>query len=129
LENGQVTFRWRDSKDSNRIKAMTLEATEFIRRFLLHILPSGFVKIRHFGFLSNRRQRFRLLGSNGCGLGRLLSFRGRCRHLNSPSGRLPRHDMDHSGSPEKQANSVGNRNWRSNGDGTVLRLQLAAVGI
>jgi hypothetical protein len=56
LENGQVTFRWRDSKDSNRIKAMTLEATEFIRRFLLHILPFGFVKIRHFGFLSNRRR-------------------------------------------------------------------------
>jgi hypothetical protein len=56
LENAQVTFRWRDSKDSNRIKAMTLEATEFIRRFLLHILPSGFVKIRHFGFLSNRRR-------------------------------------------------------------------------
>lgn len=56
LENAQVTFRWRDSKDRNRIKAMTLEATEFIRRFLLHILPSGFVKIRHFGFLSNRRR-------------------------------------------------------------------------
>ena len=56
LENGQVTFRWRDSKDNNQIKAMTLEATEFIRRFLLHILPSGFVKIRHFGFLSNRRR-------------------------------------------------------------------------
>ena len=56
LENGQVTFRWRDSKDSNQIKAMTLDATEFIRRFLLHILPSGFVKIRHFGFLSNRRR-------------------------------------------------------------------------
>jgi Putative transposase/Transposase zinc-binding domain len=56
LENGQVTFRWRDSKDCNRVKVMTLEATEFIRRFLLHILPSGFVKIRHFGFLSNRRR-------------------------------------------------------------------------
>jgi hypothetical protein len=45
------------------------------------------------------------------------------------SGRSPRHDMDHSGSREKQANSVGNRNGRSNGDGAVLRLQLAAVGI
>ena len=54
LENGQVTFRWRDSKDNNQIKAMTLDAVEFIRRFLLHILPSGFVKIRHFGFLSSR---------------------------------------------------------------------------
>jgi Putative transposase/Transposase zinc-binding domain len=56
LENGQVTFQWRDSKDNNQIKAMTLDAVEFIRRFLLHILPSGFVKIRHFGFLSNRRR-------------------------------------------------------------------------
>jgi hypothetical protein len=54
LENGQVTFRWRDSKDNNQIKVMTLDAVEFIRRFLLHILPSGFVKIRHFGFLSCR---------------------------------------------------------------------------
>ena len=56
LENGQVTFQWRDSKDNNRIKAMPLDAVEFIRRFLLHILPPGFVKIRHFGFLSNRRR-------------------------------------------------------------------------
>src|ERR1017187_130124 len=56
LENGRVTFQWRDSKDKNRIKAMTLDAVEFIRRFLLHILPPGFVKIRHFGFLSNRRR-------------------------------------------------------------------------
>jgi hypothetical protein len=56
VENGQVTFQWRDSKDKNRIKAMTLDAVEFIRRFLLHILPPGFVKIRHFGFLSNRRR-------------------------------------------------------------------------
>jgi Putative transposase/Transposase zinc-binding domain len=56
LENGQVTFRWRDSKDNNQTKAMTLDAVEFIRRFLLHILPSGFVKIRHFGFLSSRRR-------------------------------------------------------------------------
>jgi hypothetical protein len=57
LENGRVTFRWRDSKDNNQIKEMTLDAVEFIRRFLLHILPSGFVKIRHFGFLSNRRRK------------------------------------------------------------------------
>jgi Putative transposase len=56
LDNGRVTFRWRDSKHS-QIKAMTLDAIEFIRRFLLHILPSGFVKIRHFGFLSNRNRR------------------------------------------------------------------------
>jgi hypothetical protein len=50
---GQATFRWRDSADHNKQKLMTLDAIEFIRRFLLHILPTGFAKIRHFGFLAN----------------------------------------------------------------------------
>jgi len=45
-----------DSKDGKRLKVMSLEAVEFIRRFLLHILPPGFVKIRHFGFLANRHR-------------------------------------------------------------------------
>jgi len=57
LQNGQVTFRWRDSADGNRQKLMTIDAVEFIRRFLLHVLPRGFVKIRHFGFLANRNRR------------------------------------------------------------------------
>ena len=56
MENGRVTFRWRDSRHGNRSSTMTLEAVEFIRRFLLHILPAGFVKIRHFGFLANRNR-------------------------------------------------------------------------
>ena len=60
LHNGQVRFRWRDSKDHNHIKVMTLDAVEFIRRFLLHVLPPGFVKIRHFGFLANRNRSVRL---------------------------------------------------------------------
>jgi hypothetical protein len=53
LRDGQVTFRWRDSADHNTQKIMTIDAVEFIRRFLLHVLPPGFVKIRHFGFISN----------------------------------------------------------------------------
>jgi hypothetical protein len=57
LSNGQVRFRWRDSKHNNRIKVMSLDAVEFIRRFLLHVLPSGFVNIRHFGLLANRNRR------------------------------------------------------------------------
>jgi Putative transposase/Transposase zinc-binding domain len=57
LENGHVQFHWRDSQDHNQIKEMSLEAVEFIRRFLLHVLPSGFVKIRHFGILSNRNRK------------------------------------------------------------------------
>jgi hypothetical protein len=59
-EQGQVSFLWRDSKDNNRIKTITLDALEFIRRFLLHILPPGFAKIRHFGFLANRNRSARL---------------------------------------------------------------------
>jgi Putative transposase/Transposase zinc-binding domain len=57
LENGQVSFRWRDSRHNNRSSVMRLNATEFIRRFLLHVLPAGFVKIRHFGLLANRNRR------------------------------------------------------------------------
>jgi Putative transposase len=60
LEQGQVSFRWRDSKDNKRTRVMTLDAVEFIRRFLLHVLPPGFVKIRHFGFLANRNRSARL---------------------------------------------------------------------
>jgi hypothetical protein len=56
MQNEHVRFRWRDSKDGNRRKILTLDAVEFIRRFLLHILPPGFVKIRHFGFLANRNR-------------------------------------------------------------------------
>jgi hypothetical protein len=61
IQNGQVTFRWRDSADGNQQKSMTLAAVDFIRRYLLHILPRGFVKIRHFGFLANRSRRETLL--------------------------------------------------------------------
>ena len=57
LENGQVRFRWRDSRHNHRSCTMRLEATEFIRRFMLHVLPAGFVKIRHFGLLANRNRR------------------------------------------------------------------------
>jgi len=56
LENSNVSFKWRDYKDNNRMKIMTVSAIEFIRRFLLHILPSGFMKIRHYGFLGNRNK-------------------------------------------------------------------------
>jgi len=58
--HGQVTFRWRDSAHHNEQKLMTLSVDEFLRRFLLHLLPKGFVRIRSFGFLANR-QRAKLL--------------------------------------------------------------------
>jgi Putative transposase/Transposase zinc-binding domain len=66
---GQVTFRWRDSAHHNEQKLLTLSLDEFLRRFLLHVLPKGFVRIRNFGFLANRRRAtllplcFHLLGS------------------------------------------------------------------
>jgi hypothetical protein len=56
LADGQVTFRWRDSAHNNEQKLMTVSLDEFLRRFLLHLLPKGFVRIRHFGFLANRRR-------------------------------------------------------------------------
>ena len=52
--NGEVTFSYRDRKDQNRKKTMPLDAHEFMRRFLLHVIPKGFVRVRHFGFLANR---------------------------------------------------------------------------
>jgi hypothetical protein len=67
--DGQVTFRWRDSAHHNEQKLLPLSVDEFLRRFLLHLLPEGFVRIRHFGFLANRRRAttlplcFQLLGS------------------------------------------------------------------
>jgi hypothetical protein len=60
LENGQVTFKWRDYKDDNREKLMTISAFEFIRRFLLHVLPLRFVKIRYYGVLSNRTRKVKI---------------------------------------------------------------------
>lgn len=54
LQDGKVTFRWKDYSRENKARNMTLDALEFILRFLLHILPGGFMQIRYFGFLSNR---------------------------------------------------------------------------
>jgi hypothetical protein len=65
----QVTFRWRDSADHNKQKSLPLPVNEFLSRFLLHILPRGFVRVRNFGFLANRKRAtllplcFHLLGS------------------------------------------------------------------
>ena len=56
LADGNVTFRWRDSAHGNKKRLMTLPVEEFLRRFLLHLLPRGFVRIRNFGFLANRRR-------------------------------------------------------------------------
>jgi hypothetical protein len=70
LSEGNITFRWRDSAHGNKKRLMTLAVDEFLRRFLLHLLPPGFVRVRNFGFLANRRRAtllplcFRLLGGS-----------------------------------------------------------------
>jgi Putative transposase/Transposase zinc-binding domain len=60
LADGQVTFRWKDYAHGGKKRKMTITAHEFLRRFLLHVLPKGFVRIRFFGFLANRRRRTQL---------------------------------------------------------------------
>ena len=57
---GKVSFRWKDYRDESRQKVMCLDAHEFIRRFLLHVLPHGFQRIRHYGFLANRYRVLKL---------------------------------------------------------------------
>jgi hypothetical protein len=56
LDDHKVTFRWRDSAHQNKKRLLTLQVDEFLRRFLLHVLPRGFVRIRHFGYLASRRR-------------------------------------------------------------------------
>jgi hypothetical protein len=60
MSDGQVAFRWKDYRHDGRAKVMTLEADEFIRRFLLHTLPDGFHRIRHYGFLANSHRAAKL---------------------------------------------------------------------
>jgi hypothetical protein len=66
LTDGQVTFRWKDYAYGSRRGTMTLAAVEFVRRFLMHVLPAGFVRVRHYGLLANRHRQEKL---------------GRCREL------------------------------------------------
>jgi hypothetical protein len=66
MEDGKVYFHWKDYAHGSVQKTMALDAVEFIRRFLQHVVPSGFVRIRHFGFLAHRCREEKLQ---------------RCRHL------------------------------------------------
>ena len=74
LEGGRVTFAYKDYADASQTKAMTLDGVEFLRRWVQHVLPRGFVKIRHYGLLANRHRAEklrvcrRLLLASGCGL-------------------------------------------------------------
>lgn len=57
VKDGKVTFEYKDYKDNSKIKLMTISAEEFIRRFLMHVLPEKFTKIKHYGLLSNRNKK------------------------------------------------------------------------
>lgn len=60
FDGERSSFRWKDYAHGGKQRTMTLDAVEFLRRFFLHVLPKGFVRIRHFGFLANRRRRYAL---------------------------------------------------------------------
>jgi hypothetical protein len=77
-EQGKVTFRWRDSAHANKQRLLTLPVDEFLRRFLLHLLPRGFVRIRNFGFLANPTTR--------PALATLLPVAHQCRRRPGSSG-------------------------------------------
>jgi putative transposase/transposase-like zinc-binding protein len=82
MDDERITFRWKDYRQHQKQKLMTLTSTEFIRRFLLHVLPSGFQRIRHFGFLGNRYRQTKL---------------NLCRHLlaMAPSAPVPPPRLDY----------------------------------
>ena len=77
IEDGRVRFRWKDYRNGGRQKIMTLAASEFIRRFLIHVLPEGFQRTRYYGFLANRYREQKL---------------ARCRQLLAMPQPEPPHD-------------------------------------
>jgi len=95
VDGGKVTFRWRDYRDNNKEKVMVLDAMEFIRRFLAHVLPQGFMRIRHYGFLANngKKERVALL-RRLCGMApilgaRLTGFQIACRIVGRDISKCP----------------------------------------
>ena len=60
INDGRVAFRWKDYTKGNRHRILSLKAVEFLRRFLMHVLPKGYVRIRHFGFMANAFRKEKL---------------------------------------------------------------------
>lgn len=83
VADGEVTFRYKDYAEAARPKTMTLEADEFLRRFVQHVLPKGLVKVRHYGLLANGRRAERLALSR-----RLLLVAGVAARVPTASGDL-----------------------------------------
>jgi hypothetical protein len=109
LADGRITFEWKDYAAGNQTKTMTLEAVEFIRRFLLHVLPSGFVHIRHFGFLANRNRKEKL---------------ARCRSLLSAPQMIIEAIADSAGSRDSTVEEQSLRPCPVCKTGRLIRIQL-----
>ena len=92
FRDGEVTFRWKDYAAGNGQKEMTLSAVEFTRRFLMHVLPRGFVRIRHYGFLANRFRQAKL--------GLCKRLLGERHDRMTPSGRPDESELDQGRGPE-----------------------------
>ena len=87
LTEGQVSFRWKDYAHGSKRGTMTLEAIEFVRRFLMHVLPSGFVRVRHYGLLANRHRQEKLCGAENCSAWLCRRRANRSRPIPIPSRR------------------------------------------
>jgi len=81
LEDGRVTFRYRDYADSRKEKLLTLAAEEFLRRFVMHVLPKGFMKIRHYGLLASRQREARLRLARRLLLPQVVLQAGACKGI------------------------------------------------
>jgi hypothetical protein len=89
LEDGEVRFRWKDYAHGSRWRTMTLGAVEFVRRFLMHVLPAGFVRIRHYGLLANRHRREKLALCRELLGGAVASEGGDVEPMTRPEGPSP----------------------------------------
>ena len=107
MENGKVTFRWKDYAHGGKQRTMTLAAEEFIRRFLLHVLPKGFVRIRHIGWMANRcrGERVALFGwmANRC-RGERVAL---CRALLAAEAAQPVTETPSAAAPSRQCPFCG----------------------
>ena len=99
LEGGRVTFRYKDYADDHQPKTMTLDAVEFLRRFVQHVLPRGFVKIRHYGLLASRHRRERLQRSRQLLMAVNLKAALRCAEVTLPRGVRDGMRIDAAGRP------------------------------
>jgi len=95
IDGEHVRFLWKDRAHGGRSRCMTLPGIEFVRRFLLHVLPKGFVRIRHFGFLANRARETKLPLVRG-----LIAARAAPNSTEAPAAEAPRSDLAVEPSPE-----------------------------